>query len=290
VKGRLTARKERYGLKVKPTGETTTLRVLNRVVKRDEEPYPMPGLEIYAKAPEPDPAASEAPAATPPGSEAPQGEATQGGSDEAATPAGEAKAEAKAVAPKKAVTPKVTGDPAELLGRTDWNGSLEIGQAETPLRIIYLKNGAQLLARLPMVPGLEPHLIASVPDDAPRLQAEGFVKGIQGQLMDLEAQRQILKARFMMRIEEGKALTGDEQIAKWKEAQDLLEEIKQLPTRHDLVLQLDAQQNQQIVSPVPSVQSRIEHLYADLRVALGKYLSPGLVNELTGTLNDVRRK
>jgi hypothetical protein len=135
------------------------------------------------------------------------------------------------------------------------------------------------LARLPMVPGLETVQIASVPDDSPRLQAEGFVKGIQGQLMDLEAQRQILKARFLMRIEEGKIV----------EAQALLEEIKQLPNRDDLVRQLDIQQNQQVESPIKSVQARIDHLYGKLREALGKYLSPSLVNNLTKVLNDARR-
>lgn len=140
-----------------------------------------------------------------------------------------------------------------------------------------------------MVPGLEPLLVASVPDDAPRLQAEGFVKGLQGQLMDLEAQREILKARFMLRIEEATALSGDEKVEKLKEAQTLLEEIKQLPTRNDLVRQLDAQQGKQIISPVKSVQSRIDQLYAKMREALGKYLSPSLVNSLTNTLNDARR-
>lgn len=273
VTGKFTARKERYGLKVKPTAESTTLRVLSRVVKRGEVPYPMPGLEIYAKAPEPDPPAeTETPVETPPSSEDAKG------------------AETAAPAPKKADTPKVTGDPAELLGRTDWNGSLEIGQAETPLRIVYLKNGAQLLARLPMVPGLEPVLIASVPDDAPRLQAEGFIKGMQGQLMDIEAQREILKARFMLRIADAASLTGEELTAKLKEAQDLLEEIKKLPNRNDLLEQLTVQRNQQIISPVKSVQDRIDQLYAKLRETLGKYMSPNMVNELTTILNDARRK
>ncbi|HUG68737.1 MAG TPA: hypothetical protein VMM76_13360 [Pirellulaceae bacterium] len=291
VTGKFTARKERYGLKVKPTAESTTLQVLSRVVKRGETPYPMPGLEIYAKAPEPDPPAeTEAHVETLPSSEDAKGEETAGDSDATAGSTADAGAEAAAPAPKKADTPKVTGDPAELLGRTDWNGSLEIGQAETPLRIVYLKNGAQLLARLPMVPGLEPVLIASVPDDAPRLQAEGFIKGMQGQLMDIEAQREILKARFMLRIGEAASLTGEELTAKLKEAQDLLEEIKKLPNRNDLLEQLTTQRNDQIISPVKSVQDRIDQLYAKLRETLGKYLSPNLVNELTTILNDARRK
>ena len=276
VTGRLTARKERYALKVKPMAETTTLRVLSRAVKRDDEPYPIPGLEVYAKAPEPDPPAEPEPE-PPTDAPAPSESAAAGAEPAASTPAPQEQPAAAA----KPTTPKVIGDPAELLGRTDWNGTLEIGKSETLLRIVYLKNGAQLLARLPMVPGLEPVLIASVPDDAPRLQAEGFIKGLQGLLMDLEAQRQILKTRFLMRIEEGKL----------DEAQALLEDIKQLQTRDILVSQLDRQQNQQLESPFKSVQSLIDvQLYGKMRETLGKYLLPSMVNELTNILNDARRK
>jgi len=279
VSGRLTARKERYALKVKPTAETTTLRVMSRAVKKDDEPYPMPGLEVYAKAPEPDPppeSENQPPAATPVASEAATAAGDQG---ETKAPATESEAKEQPAAAAKPDTPKVMGEPAELLGRTDWRGTSEIGQSETLLRIVYLKNGGQLLARLPMVPGLEPMLIASVPDDAPRLQAEGFIKGMQGQLVDLEAQRQILKARFLMRINEGKL----------DEAQALLEEIKQLPTRNDLKGQLNVQQSLQLVSPTKSVQAKIDQLYAKMTEALGTYLSPTMVNELTTILNDARR-
>ena len=97
--------------------------------------------------------------------------------------------------------------------------------------------------------------------------------------MDLEAQREILKARFLMRIKEGKL----------DEAQTLLDEIKQLPTRNFLKSQLDTQQGQQLESPVKSVQDRIDQLYAKMTEALGKYLSPAMVNELTTILNEARR-
>lgn len=283
VTGKLTARKERYALKVKPTTTSTSLHVLSRAIRRSDVPYPIPGLEVYAKAPVPDDPPAE-PKPAPPAEAAAEAPAAEEGSEAAAS---EPKVEPPAAA--KTEGPKVQGDPAELLGRTDWNGSIDIGQSDTLLRIIYLKNGAQLLARLPMVPGLDPVLYANVPDDAPRLQAEGFVKGLQGQLIDLESQRQILKARFMLRIEEAAKLTGEEREAKLKEAQDLLEEIKQLPTRNDLVRQLDVQQNQQLESPIKSVQALIDQLYAKMREALGKYLSPRMIDELTAILNDARR-
>jgi hypothetical protein len=286
VTGKNTPRKERYALKVRPTAETTTLQVMSRVVLRGEEPYPMAGLEVYAKAPEPDPpppTEPEPPAESAPAESAAPAAAAAGGTSRetpVALLAPEAKETSEAPAAAKPATSKAKEDLAQLLGRTDWNGMLEIGQSDTRLRILYLKNGGQLLARLPMVPGLEPLLVASVPDDALRLEAEGFVKGIQGQLMDLEAQREILKARFMLRIQDGKL----------DEAQALLEEIKQLPTRNDLVVQVDRQQNQQPESPVKSVQARIDSLYKKLREALGKYLSPNLVNELTNILNNAQRK
>ncbi len=297
VTGRISARKERYALKVKPVTKTTTVQVLSRVLRRGDEPYPMPGLEVYAKAPVSDPPKEPAPPAEEPAPEPdaePADDGSTDGGDEKDDSKGKKKdkkkkGDDKPAPPKKPAAPKVQGDPAELIGRTDWNGTLEVGQSDTPLRILYLKNGAQLLARLPMVPGLDPKLIASVPDDAPRLQAEGFIKGIQGQLMDLEAQREILKARFMLRIEELPGLKGDELADKLKEAQTLLEEIKQLPNRNSLTRQLDIQQTQQLTSPVKSVQARIDQLYAKMREALGKYLSPNLVNELTRVLNDARQ-
>jgi hypothetical protein len=285
IQSRVSARKERYAFKVRPTGTTTTLRVEAKV-KRNETPYPMPGLEVYAKLPEPDPPA-------PPPEPEPQAETESAESTEAEAGEGEtANAEDAENAGDSEEAPEAEGEPAQpepepappkrtppvLLGHTDWRGSIEVVQGDYPLRLIYLKNGQQLLARLPIVPGLHTSLVAQVPDDAPRLQAEGFIKGIQGQLVDLEAQRQIIAKRFQMRIDEGKL----------DKAKELLEELRSLPTRNDLVRQLDQQQNQQIPAD-PRVQPRIDKLYGGIREALGNYLHPGLVNDLQSQLNAASR-
>jgi hypothetical protein len=287
VQGRVSSRKERYALKMRPTGTTSVLRVEAKV-KKDEVPYPMAGLEVYAKLPIDDPPKEDPPPAAP---SEPEGEAAGGTeadkSDEA--PAAETVAggetEEKADAAEPATAPPAPAaeprpNPPIFVGVTDWRGMLTVEPGEMPLRILYLKNGGQLLARLPLIPGLLSEEVAIVPDDGPRLQAEGFVKGLQSQLMDVAAQRQIINARFNMRLEEGKI----------PEAQALYEEYQRLPSKEHLSKQLDTQMSI-VPDPPPNrvVKMRIDLLYANLREALGKYLTSTLSNEMLSQLNEAKR-
>ena len=52
--------------------------------------------------------------------------------------------------------------PTELLGVTDWRGSIEVPRGDVPVRTLYVKNGNQLLARLPLVFMLRWRSIADV--------------------------------------------------------------------------------------------------------------------------------
>ena len=63
------------------------------------------------------------------------------------------------------------------------------------MRLIYVKHGAHLLARLPMVPGLATSEEAVLPSDDKRMETEAFVKGMESTVMDLVARREILRAR-----------------------------------------------------------------------------------------------
>ncbi len=73
---------------------------------------------------------------------------------------------------------KETKDSA-LLGRTDWQGRISIAPGKKILRTLAVKNGGELLAHLPFVAGLEPSVTAAIANDDYRLQAEGFVNGLQ---------------------------------------------------------------------------------------------------------------
>ncbi|MBP90679.1 MAG: hypothetical protein CMJ64_28870 [Planctomycetaceae bacterium] len=285
LQGRVSSRKERYALKMRPTGTTSVLRV-EAQVKKDQTPYPMAGLEVYAKLPLENPPKEKPPAAAPADAE-PEGKENAAKSEasasaegaEASAPAEPAKEKAPAD-PEPAPAVEARPNPPVLVGVTDWRGMLTIEPGEMRLRILYLKNGGQLLARLPVIPGLHEEEVARVPDDGPRLQAEGFVKGLQSQLEDVAAQRQIINRRFKMRLEEGKVV----------EANALYEEYQQLPSKEQLSKQLDVQMSI-VPDPPPNrvVKLRIDLLYANLREALGKYLTSTQGNDMLRELNDAKR-
>ena len=210
-----------------------------RALKTGEPAVPLGGLELYSKVPLAEPPRERT--------------------------ADEAKAEEQR-------------NPAEFVGLTDWRGQIAIAPSAAPLRLMYVKNGGQLLARLPIVAGYHSQQVAEVPDDNPRLQAEGFIRGMNGQIMDLVAQRQILTAHIRKRITENKL----------DEAQQLLEQLRTLKTRNDVQRELDMQARRQLASPYLSVQARIDKLYGDTRALLAKFLDADLPNQLMAEIRQAR--
>jgi hypothetical protein len=63
------------------------------------------------------------------------------------------------------------------------------------VRLLYVRNGTNLIARIPVMPGIEPVLIAEVPTADSTLYAESFLMGIQDDILDTVAMRQILVAQ-----------------------------------------------------------------------------------------------
>jgi hypothetical protein len=240
IRGRVSARRQRFAMLLRPAGECTDLVVEGRARQRDEVPPRLAGLEIYSKIPPVEPPQEKGP-------------------------------EEEQLEEKR--------NPPEFLGYTDWRGKLRIPPTKDgEMRLLYVKNGGQLLARLPIVPGASPMQLAQVPDDNPRLQAEGQIRGLSGEIMDLVAQRQILAIRIRKRIEEGKL----------DEAEDLLDDFRSLKTRSDMQKSLDQQRQRQLPSPYSSVQTRIDQLYGETRSMLGKYLDPVLAGQLTQELRQAR--
>ncbi len=73
-----------------------------------------------------------------------------------------------------------------------------------PLVLLYVKSGDTVLARLPLVPGLNTVDLADLPSDARRLEAEAHFKGFQGEILDLIAKRAILNSRVSLLLKDGK--------------------------------------------------------------------------------------
>jgi hypothetical protein len=162
----------------------------------------------------------------------------------------------------------------QLVGRTDWRGELTIERDEDePIKVLLVRNGQQLLGKLPLVAGEQPLLVAPLRNDELRLEAEGFLLGVQDSLVDLVARREVLATRIRRAIEAGELERAD----------TLLRELRQLDTQEDFARRV--QQRKQTLSTVdPQVQQKIDELFAQTRSLLGKYLSQDQVDELTRAL------
>ena len=238
-RGQRGARRQQFALGIRPTGTSTELRIDAKPLRREDTPYPLAGLEVYARRPSTDP---------PPRS-----------------------AEEKLAAQRR--------NPLIFLGRTDWRGELGIGQGDTPLRMLYIKSGNTPLARLPLVPGLNRAAVARIADDDARLQAEGYLQGYEGDVMDVVGQIQLLSTLFHQRLADGKL----------NEAERLLEQFRALPTRIDLLRELEQQKIRQRSSPNRLVQRRIESLFASARKTVTNYLDPNLASQLLDKLNRAKQ-
>jgi hypothetical protein len=168
---------------------------------------------------------------------------------------------------------------SELVGRTDWRGEVIVRRdPQRPVQVLYVRNGQQLLGKLPVVPGEQPLLVASLRNDDLRLEAEGFLLGVQDSLVDLVARRELLASRIRRAIEE-RAL---------EQADQLLRELRKLETQDDFVRRV--QQRKQTLSTVDAqVQQKIDELFAQTGAMMGKYLNQAQVDELSRALEAARQ-
>jgi hypothetical protein len=170
------------------------------------------------------------------------------------------------------------GSESPLLGITDWQGKIELPRRDGSLQVLVVRNGSQLLARLPLVPGQQEVLEAPMIDDDGRLQAEGAVAALESMALDLAARREIVAARFRTRLKE----------RRFDEAQQLLDEFRKLDSRTSLGRILDEQQ-QQVRASDRLTQQRIDKLFGDARQLLTtKSLSDDMINVLAAELTKAR--
>ncbi len=156
------------------------------------------------------------------------------------------------------------------LGRTDWRGMITIKRdPDYPLRLIYVKNGRYLLARLPLIPGLDETTVADLTSDEQRLEVEAFVRGVEATVTDIVARRQILAQLIRRRLAAGKA----------KEVRELMEQFSQLPGKDEMDQIIAARKNA-IKSGNPREQKRINALLRGAEMLILRYLDKSLEVEL----------
>ncbi len=141
-----------------------------------------------------------------------------------------------------------------FLGRTNSRADIEIPVGVDPLQILFVQNGNQSLARLPVIVGVHDRLTVVLPDDRPRMQAEGTIRGFQERIIDVTAHRKVTMARIRILLATGKS----------DQAQVLGADLLKLASRDDFIRELTDWQRE-FSSPHRGVQARIDQLFATTR-------------------------
>lgn len=162
-------------------------------------------------------------------------------------------------------------DEMSFVGRTDWKGTLQIQPSDGPFRLLYVKNGGAVLARLPIVPGLHRQDVANLIGDDDRLHAEAYVRGVENAILDLVAVRELYKARINLRLERGEI----------DKAEKLLQQLRDQPTSRELndaigkrkVVFLDTITNRNQLA-------KVENMFGTTQDLLAKFITPKLLEDL----------
>jgi hypothetical protein len=164
------------------------------------------------------------------------------------------------------------------LGMTDRHGLLSIPPGETRVRILQIKNGGQLLARLPVVPGAMPQIDVPLPDDDPRLAAEAKLAALREELVDVVARRNILMARARQKIKQRDI----------EAARKLLSDADQLPGRSQFNLTLTTAART-LRSKDPQIQRRIDQLVEATQTVMNQFLDLRPLHQLHDELRAARK-
>ncbi len=160
-----------------------------------------------------------------------------------------------------------------FIGRTDWNGRLNITTTKDPLRLMYVKNGGAVLARLPIVPGYEAKAVADLTGDDMRLQAEAYVNGVANAIVDLVAIRKLLGARIRNRLKKGQM----------KEAKELLNALREQPTKEILSGDLEKKQAyflKEIGSRNANARKKVDNMFSSTREMLDTQITQRDIREI----------
>lgn len=147
----------------------------------------------------------------------------------------------------------------ELIGKTDWRGLIEIPPSDQGVRMVLLRRGTRPLRQLPIMPGLYPLLETQVPNDEARLNAEGVIKGMRNEILDLVANREVLETMIATALEAKNI----------KKATELLDKYQQLPLPQQLRGRMTDDETR-LTSQAKDVKERdyISSMFDDLRKVL----------------------
>ena len=157
-----------------------------------------------------------------------------------------------------------------------------------PLKLIYIKNGETVLAKLPFVPGLKRVEEAFLADDRLRLQVEAIVKGFQGEILDLVGMRNLLAAQVQLYLKEAQE-DADNRESRLQQADQTLTKLQRLGTYNEMALRLEEIQrdllDENLANTTLSTRNKIDRMFKTTRNLLQIYLQDDLLGKTTSSVN-----
>jgi hypothetical protein len=159
-------------------------------------------------------------------------------------------------------------EPPALELMTDRFGNVDIpATREHPLRRLIVYSGGVVIASVPYLPGLEPESFLVLPDDEPRLEVEGNLAIVQGELIDLVARRTVMLARAVSLAKQ----------QEWEQSSAVMRQIEEQPTiasfeSRILAIRVPAVEQAQRNQDRGAVR-RIEQMCRELEALASRYLA-----------------
>ncbi|NOX54221.1 MAG: hypothetical protein GXP27_07215, partial [Planctomycetes bacterium] len=184
--------------------------------------------------------------------------------------------------------PRKEGDQTEplkpLIMLSDRDGTVVIPvESDHPLRWVYVQSGKNLLARVPIVPGVEPHMTIPVPDDSLHLRVQGQLTKLETRLIDVVAQRAVLIALLQKFADAGK----------WQQVDKVLAELDKLPTKRYFQSELQAIRFPAVTEAekrrLRVVKMRIEKECRDVAELIDHHLDDSKLRDVKSEVEELRK-
>lgn len=168
---------------------------------------------------------------------------------------------------------------------TDRNGIVTIpADRDFPLMHLFVLSGQSVLAKVPIIPGNLPYLEIEVPDDRARLNVEGEVALLQGELVDIVATREVLMARTRSAADKNR----------WEEVDAFLSDLDQLPKQADFQRRIDTLRVQAVYAAQQArdrvAENRIKQLCSGISESAEKHLDDFRITDFRREMNALRRQ
>ena len=148
------------------------------------------------------------------------------------------------------------------VGVTDRDGLIVVPMADERVSMLLLRSDGQLLAKTPIVNGQREIQQMPIADSVTRLQAQAEAQVVREELIDLVARRAIMMGRVKSMLKQGRV----------DDAKELMAELNEMPSPSVFDRRIENAVRRVQTSDDPSVQKRIDSLFASTREMLSKFL------------------